>query len=100
MALLLVQRALPLWGLFCSSGLSPTSPLPCTALSAVFTPLPNLGLPSSLPSPRSTPGHTYVLRQGRLNPLFLSLAVPTPKHLKPVSAKVFMPVVFRAIFVF
>ena len=40
------------------------------------------------------------LRHRQLNPLFLSLAGPTPKDLKPVSAKVFMPVVFRAIFVF
>ena len=32
--------------------------------------------------------------------MFLSLAVPTPKDLKPISAKVFMPVVFRAMFVF
>ena len=99
-ALLLVQHSFPLWGLFCSSWLSPASPLPCPALSPVFIPLPNLGRPSSLPSPRSAPGHTCILHHRRLNPWFLSLASPTPKDLKTVSAKVFMPVVFRAVSVF
>lgn len=65
-ALLLVQRSFPLWGLFSSSWLSPTSPLPCTALSPVSIPLPDLGCPSSLPSPRSAPGHTSVIDSSTL----------------------------------